>query len=57
MIAAPLIVLFLFAVVVLAWLGPFLSNDPTDEILATKRHRFLGPGGPDDPFADDPFDE
>jgi hypothetical protein len=57
MIAAPVILLFLFALVALLWLGMFLANDPADEIRATKRHQFLGPGGPDDPFADDPFDD
>jgi hypothetical protein len=57
MIAAPVILLFLFTVVALFWLGLFLDNDPAEEIRATKRHQFLGPGGPDDPFADDPFDD
>jgi hypothetical protein len=33
-----------------------LANGPADEIRATKRHQFLGPGGLDDPFANDPFD-
>ena len=56
MIAAPLILLFLFMVVGMLWLGEFLANDPAEEIRATKRHQFLGPGGPDDPFANDPFD-
>jgi hypothetical protein len=57
MIAAPFILLFLFTLVALLWMGLFLANDPTEEILATKRHQFLGPGGPDDPFAGDPFDD
>jgi hypothetical protein len=56
MIAAPLILLFLFMLVGMLWLGEFLANDPAEEIRATKRHQFLGPGGPDDPFANDPFD-
>jgi hypothetical protein len=56
MIAAPLILLFLFTLVALLWLRLFLGNDPAEEIRATKRHQFLGPGGPDDPFANDPFD-
>jgi hypothetical protein len=34
-----------------------LANDPAEEIRQTKRHRFLGPGGPDDPFANDPYDD
>ena len=57
MIAAFAIVLFVFTVVALPWLGLFSANDPTEEILATTRHQFLGPGGPDDPFRDDPFDD
>ena len=57
MIAAPLILLFLFTLVALIWLGPFLANGPAEELLATKRRQFLGRGGPDDPFADEPFDE
>ncbi|HSE81062.1 MAG TPA: hypothetical protein VLA87_05110 [Gaiellaceae bacterium] len=56
MIAAPLILLFLFMLVGMLWLGEFLANDPAEEIRTTKRHQFLGPGGPDDPFANDPFD-
>ena len=57
MVAAPIILLFLFTLVGLLWLGLFLDNDPAEEIRATKRHQFLGPGGPDDPFANDPFDD
>jgi hypothetical protein len=57
MMAAPLILLFLFTVVAVVWLVLFLDNDPAEEILATKRHEFLGPGGPDDPFRDDPYDD
>jgi hypothetical protein len=34
-----------------------LANDPGEEIRKAKHHQFLGPGGPDDPFADDPFDD
>jgi hypothetical protein len=57
MIAAPLILLFLFIPVWLVWVAMFLANDPVEEIRQTKRHQFLGPGGPDDPFANDPFDD
>jgi len=39
----------------LIWMALFLTNDPGEEIRAAKHHQFLGPGGPDDPFADDPF--
>ena len=44
MVAAPIILLFLFTLVGLLWLGLFLDNDPAEEIRATKRHQFLGPG-------------
>jgi hypothetical protein len=29
----------------------------SDAVLRTKKSRLLGPGGPDDPFADSPLDE
>ncbi len=49
---------FLLAVpFVLIWGGEFLAHDPAAELRRTKRHQFLGPGGPDDPFAGDPYDE
>ena len=57
MIAAPFILLFLFTLVALLWMGLFLADDPAEEIRATKRYEFLGQGGPDDPFRDDPFDD
>jgi hypothetical protein len=58
MIEAPLIlVLFPLALAWLAWVVLFLANDPSEEIRHTKHHQFLGPGGPDDPFANDPFDD
>jgi hypothetical protein len=41
----------------LIWVVLFLANDPADEIRRAKRHQFLGPGGPDDPFANAPFDD
>jgi hypothetical protein len=57
MIEAPLIlVAFPVAVAWLVWMIFFLSNHPGDEILNVQRHQFLGPGGPDDPFANDPYD-
>ena len=56
MIAALLILLFPFMLVWLVWMVFFLADNPSEEILQTKRHQFLGPGGPDDPFADDPYD-
>jgi hypothetical protein len=57
MIAALLIVLIPFGLAWLAWMVFFVDNDPTEEILHAKHHQFLGPGGPDDPFADDPYDD
>jgi hypothetical protein len=57
MIEAPLIlVAFPVAVVWLVWMIFFLANHPGEEIRSVQRHQFLGPGGPDDPFADDPYD-
>jgi hypothetical protein len=56
-IAAPIILLFLFMLVAVVWIVMFAANDPSAEIRATKRHQFLGQGGPDDPFAEDPYDD
>jgi len=59
MIEAPLILVF-FPVTVawLIWMIVFLANDPDEEIRSVKRRpQFLGPGGPDDPFAEDPAEE
>jgi Na+/H+ antiporter NhaC len=53
-----LFLLFLLASpFLLIWGGEFLTHDPAEEIRRTKRHKFLGRGGPDDPFAGDPYDE
>jgi hypothetical protein len=41
----------------LIWGGDFVAHDPVEEIRRTKRIRFFGPGGPDDPFANDPYDD
>ena len=41
----------------LIWMALFVANDPSEEIRKAKHHQFLGPGGPDDPFANDPFDD
>jgi hypothetical protein len=57
MIAAPLILLFLLTPVWLIWMLLFLANGPVEDIRRTKRHQFLGPGGPDDPSANDPFED
>lgn len=57
MIGALVIVIFPLTLAWLMWGLVFLAEGPSEEILQTKRHQFLGPGGPDDPFADDPFDD
>jgi hypothetical protein len=51
------IVFLLLSLVWLVWMIMFLANHPDEEIRKTKRHRLLGPGGPDDPFANDPYDD
>jgi hypothetical protein len=51
------VVLFLLSALWLIWMVLFFAHNPDEELRQTKRHRFLGPGGPDDPFADDPFDD
>lgn len=57
MLAAFLIVLFPVALAWLAWMAFFVANDPGQEMRHVKHHQLLGPGGPDDPFANDPYDE
>jgi hypothetical protein len=57
MLAALLILVFPVALARLVWMVFFLANDPSEEIRQTKHLQFLGPGGPDDPFADDPYDD
>jgi hypothetical protein len=51
------IVFVLVSLVWLVWMVIVLSNNPSEELRRTKRHRLLGPGGPDDPFANDPYDD
>ena len=51
-----LIVLIPLIPIWVIWVALFLANDPTEEIRKTQHAQFLGPGGPDDPFADEPFD-
>jgi hypothetical protein len=57
LIAALFIVLFPFALAWLVWMVFFVTNDPGEEILHARHRGFLGPGGPDDPFANDPYDD
>src|SRR5262245_33875992 len=39
------------------WIGllAITRGHPSEAVLRTPRRRFLGPGGPDDPFADVPY--
>jgi hypothetical protein len=46
------IVFLLGSLVWLVWMVIFLANHPSEEIREVKRHQLLGPGGPDDPYAD-----
>jgi hypothetical protein len=41
----------------LVWMVFFVANDPSEETAQAKHHQFLGPGGPVDPFANDPYDD
>lgn len=52
-----LLLLFLFGGA-LWWMGLAVTTrgTPSEAIARTKRHRFLGPGGPDDPFAEEPYE-
>jgi len=51
-----LLMLFGFAGLVW-WIGLVVTTrgQPSEVVLRTPRYRFLGPGGPDDPFADAPY--
>jgi len=53
---APLgLLLLLFGLVgAIWWIGLLVATrgHPSEVVLHTPRYRFLGPGGPDDPFAD-----
>lgn len=56
MFAALILLVFLLGLAWLVWMVFFLAQHPSEEIRQTKHFQFLGPGGPDDPFADDPYD-
>ena len=53
-----LLLLFLLVVSV-GWIRLLVATrgQPSGVVLRTPRYRFLGPGGPDDPFADLPYAE
>jgi hypothetical protein len=57
MLAALLIVLFPAMLAWLVWMVFFVTGNPSEEIRHAKHHEFLGPGGPDDPFTGDPWDD
>lgn len=47
-----IIPLLLASMAVFAWFVLSLFNRPVEAIRRTKHGELLGPGGPDDPFAD-----
>jgi hypothetical protein len=52
-----LLLLFPFAVAVwLIGLAAATRGAPGEALARVKRHELLGPGGPDDPFAHEPYD-
>jgi hypothetical protein len=57
MIAGLLIVSLPVAFAWLVWMVFFVANDPGYEISHTRHGGFLGPGGPDDPFANVPSED
>jgi len=56
---APLGMLLLFFgfIGLIWWIGLIVATRgrPAEVVLRAPRYRFLGPGGPDDPFADVPY--
>jgi hypothetical protein len=56
--AGVLMLLFLLALPVW-WIGLAVTEhgQPGEAVARTRHQRFLGPGGPDDPFADVPFED
>jgi hypothetical protein len=57
--ALGLVVAPLIGIAVVWWIGTaaVTHGSPSDVVLRTKHWRFFGPGGPDDPFADEEADE
>jgi hypothetical protein len=57
--AVGLVVAPLFGVAVVWWIGAaaVTHGRPSDVVVRTKHRQFFGPGGPDDPFADEEADE
>ena len=56
MVGALLIVLLPVALAWSVWMVFLVAKNPGEEILHARHDQFLGPGGPDDPFANDPSD-
>jgi hypothetical protein len=52
-----LLLLLLIVAAPLWWIGlaVYTHGHPSRPVAYTRAHRFLGPGGPDDPFADAPY--
>jgi hypothetical protein len=57
MLAALLIVLFPVMLAWFVWMVFFVTGNPSEAIRHAKHLEFLGPGGPDDPFTGDPWDD
>ena len=57
--ALGLVIAPLIGVAVIWWIGAAAAThgSPSDVVLRTKQRQFFGPGGPDDPFADEEADE
>ena len=57
--ALGLVVAPLIGVAVVWWIGAAVvtRGRPGDVVVRTKHRQFFGPGGPDDPFADEDADE
>jgi uncharacterized RDD family membrane protein YckC len=53
-----LLFFFIFAAAVW-WFGLAVSTrgEPSEALVRTKRHHLLGPGGPDDPFAGERYED
>jgi hypothetical protein len=57
--AAGILLLLFIPVFAIWWVAVAVTTRrvPSQALARTKRHRLLGPGGPDDPFADIPYED
>jgi hypothetical protein len=57
--AVGLILFFFIFASAVWWFGLAVSTrgEPSEALVQTKRHHLLGPGGPDDPFADERYED